>query len=153
MTNFSRATAVCIIALLLSAWSMATFIIEVLTIPSRLLAEHLERLPLPRRTDVDDLRDIFDVEPALTVCSREMVRSAISIELIAFDVAWRNGQAASALLAWSRARNLLEIGLRCFPQEGNLWVRLAALEAIYDPLSPSIQEMLILSAKNAPNEA
>lgn len=150
-----RTTATILLALILSVWSVATILIDSHASPYRAIAERLE-------TGADSARDpryIAHIEQALTddeifsLCSREVVRSAASIRLAILDASHRNGDSNAQETALANARDTLRRSLRCFPRDGNLWLRLAMVEFARAGPTNSVQGMLQASLATAPSEA
>jgi hypothetical protein len=89
----------------------------------------------------------------MTMCPRESIRSAVSIELAALDAAHKEGKLREWELELAAADRLLRHGLRCFPYDGNMWLRLAMVEFARTGPTNNVEDMLGLSADVAPNEA
>jgi hypothetical protein len=89
----------------------------------------------------------------MAVCPRDLVRSAVSIELAALDATSRDGKSREWEAGLAVTDRLLRHGLRCFPYDGNLWLRLAMVEFARAGPTRNVVDMLKLSAKVAPNEA
>lgn len=148
-----RAIAAITLALVIGIWSLATLLIEAIVTPVRSLAERVETGPARPWTFFSAIRRMQPDQGALAVCPRDLVRSAASIELAALDAAQRDGQSRDWELGLASTDRLLRHGLRCFPYDGNLWLRLAMVEYARTGPTRNVQDMLKLSADTAPYEA
>jgi len=148
-----RAMAAIIVALIIGIWSLATLVIEAIVAPVRSLAERIETGPSRDSTFFSAIRRMDTELGALAVCPRDLVRSAASIELAALDATSRDGKSREWEVGLAAADRLLRHGLRCFPYDGNLWLRLAMVEFARAGPTRNVVEMLKLSGKVAPNEA
>jgi hypothetical protein len=148
-----RAIAAISLALIIGIWSLATLLIEVIVTPVRSLAERIETGPPRTSTFFSAIRRMDTKAGALAVCPRDLVRSAVSIELAALDSAQRDGKTREWQTGLAAADRLLRHGLRCFPYDGHLWLRLAMVEFARTGPTRNVADMLRLSAAAAPNEA
>ncbi len=156
-----RVLATIPVVLVLAIWSLATAFVDAVGRPVVALA---------RRVEADTRRDFKYLGGAghapaaragLAVCSRRGVRSVVSLTLAELDVAYRGGDASAraATLATTRAATLADADLvlrdaiRCFPYDGNLWLRLAGVEFARVGATTRVEEMLALSASTAPSAA
>jgi hypothetical protein len=148
-----RALATILAVSILAIWSLATIIIDAVGRPS---------LSLASRVEADSDRDFSYLakvglgpmaQAGLNVCSRPAVRSIVSIRLAELDLAHRSGDAGMWASALADAGGLLREAIRCFPYDGNLWLRLAAVEFARTGSTADVEEMLALSASVAPSEA
>jgi hypothetical protein len=89
----------------------------------------------------------------MAVCPRDLIRSAVSVELASLDATSRNGKPREWATELAAIDRLLRHGLRCFPYDGNLWLRLAMVEFARTGPTRNVEDMLKLSAAVAPNEA
>lgn len=142
------------LALILLIWSVATVFVEAYTDPYRAIAERLE-------TGTGKARDpssFARIEKALGqndasfFCPRDLVRSATSIRLAILDAHYRSGDEGLDA-ALGKARDALTSSLRCFPRDGNLWLRLAMIEFARGGATSTVQDMLKASFAMAPSEA
>jgi hypothetical protein len=69
------------------------------------------------------------------------------------ELAHRSGNAATWVTALVEADVLLRNGIRCFPYDGNLWLRLALVEFARRGPTTEVAQLLRLSATAAPSEA
>ena len=90
---------------------------------------------------------------SLSVCPRDLVRSAVSIELAALDAARKDAASTVWEARLAATGRLLRHGLHCFPLDGNMWLRLAMVEFAGAGPTSTVEEMLRLSADTAPSEA
>ena len=148
-----RAIAALTLALIIGIWSLATLLIEAIVTPVRSLAERIETGPPRAWTFFSALRRMDPELGAMAVCPRDLVRSAVSIELASLDAASREGKTREWETGLAAADRLLRHGLRCFPYDGNLWLRLAMVEFARTGPTRKVEEMLQMSANAAPNEA
>jgi hypothetical protein len=148
-----RAIAAITLALIVGIWSLATLLVEAIVAPVRSLAERVETGPPRAWTFFSAIRRTDTETGALAVCPRDMVRSVVSIELAALEAAQREGKAREWESGLASTDRLLRRGLRCFPYDGNMWLRLAMVEFARAGPTRNVQEMLKLSANVAPNEA
>ena len=150
-----RTTAIILLALALSFWSAVTFVVDFRAGPYRALAERLETAT----GSVRDPRYIARIERALSnddifsLCSRELVRSAASIRLALLDTSYQDDDAGVREAALAKARDTLKRSLRCYPRDGNFWLRLAMVEFARTGPTSSVQEMLRASLAAAPSDA
>lgn len=148
-----RAIAASTLALIIGIWSLATLLIEAIVTPVRSLAERVETGPPRAWAFFSAIRRMDTELGAMAACPRDLVRSAVSIELAALDAASRYGKAREWQAGLAAADRLLRHGLRCFPYDGNLWLRLAMVEFARTGPTRNVADMLKLSANVAPNEA
>jgi hypothetical protein len=144
-----------LLACVLSIWAVATYVIDAHAGPYRALAEQLERSADGKQ----DPRYMARIEKAmadtviLLVCSREIARSAVSIRLAILDAAHQTGDAAAEKRALANATDTLNRSLRCFPRDGNLWLRLAMVEHARTGPTKAVEDMLRASHAAAPSDA
>jgi hypothetical protein len=148
-----RAVAAITVALIIGTWSLATLVIEAIVAPVRSLAERIETGPPRASTFFSAIRRMDTELGAMAVCPRDLVRSAVSIELAALDAVSRDGKSREWEAGLAATDRLLRHGLRCFPYDGNLWLRLAMVEYARAGPTRNVADMLKLSANVAPNEA
>ena len=148
-----RAIAAITLALIIGIWSLATLLIEAIVTPVRSLAERVETGSPRPWTFFSAIRRMDTELGAMAVCPRDLVRSAVSIELAALDAASRDGKSREWNAGLTATDRLLRHGLRCFPYDGNLWLRLAMVEFARTGPTRNVEEMLKVSAQVAPNEA
>jgi hypothetical protein len=148
-----RAIAAISLALVIGIWSLATLLIDAIVTPVRGLAERIETGPPRASAFFAAIRRMDTEAGALAVCPRDLVRSAVSIELAALDAASRDGKKREWEMGLAAADRLLRHGLRCFPYDGNLWLRLAMVEFARTGPTRNVADMLKMSANVAPNEA
>src|SRR5262249_44786208 len=74
-------------------------------------------------------------------------------ELAGLDAASKEGKLREWEMELAAADRLLRHGLRCFPYDGNMWLRLAMVQFARTGPTSSVDGMLKLSADVAPNEA
>jgi hypothetical protein len=147
-----RALITAALACFVGVWSLATVVIDVVTSPYRLAAERLEdgaSADLAYFTAMS--REITSSEK-LALCSRDMTRSAASIMLAGIDAALKTLDPVVSGKALAEAQSVLKAGLRCFPQDGNLWLRLAMVELARAGPRADVERMIRLSAAMAPRE-
>jgi hypothetical protein len=149
-----RAIATVLLALALLVWSVATIVVRLGTSSVRAIAEDLEDAAAPR-----DLGYFTHIEQSLADgeiagwCARDAVQSFATIRLSMLDASSRSGDPAAQAAALTSARATLRSGLRCFPRDGNLWLRLAMVEYARAGPSNDVQAMLKTSQALAPSEA
>jgi hypothetical protein len=152
-----RIIATILVGFTLLAWSAATLYVDTHAIAYRAIAERLEASS--RAEAEPDASYLARVEEALAddeilpYCSREVARSAASIRLALLDVAYRTSDATQKDAALSKARDTLLSGLRCYPRDGNFWLRLAMVEFARGGATSTVQDMLKASSAMAPSEA
>ena len=152
-----RALATIPVVLVLAIWSLATAFVDAVGRPVVALAS---------RVEADTTRDFKYLGGAghapaaragLAVCSRRGVRSVVSLTLAELDVAYRGGdasaRAATLAATLADADLVLRDAIRCFPYDGNLWLRLAGVEFARAGATTRVEEMLALSASTAPSAA
>jgi hypothetical protein len=150
-----RTLTTLLLASVLAAWSLAAIIMGASAAPYRALAERLEA----KSDDLNDTQRIARIEQALpgsndlSLCPREMVRSAVSIRLAIVDASYRRDTPGSQRAALAHARDALVQGLRCFPRDGNFWLRLAMVEFASSGASSRVAAMVQHSLATAPSEA
>jgi hypothetical protein len=148
-----RTVAAVSLALIIGIWSLATLLIEAIGGPVRALAERVETGPPRKWAFFTGMRRMDTASGAMTLCPRESIRGAVSIELAALDAAHKEGKLREWELELAAADRLLRHGLRCFPYDGNMWLRLAMVEFARTGPTSNVEDMLRLSADVAPNEA
>jgi hypothetical protein len=148
-----RAIAAVSLALIIGIWSLATLLIDAIVTPVRSLAERIETGPPRASTFFAAIRRMDTEAGALATCPRDLVRSVVSIELAALDAAQRDGKTREWQMGLAATDRLLRHGLRCFPYDGNLWLRLAMVEFARTGPTRNVADMLKMSANVAPNEA
>lgn len=148
-----RAIAAVSLALIIGIWSLATLLVDAIVTPVRSLAERIETGPPRAWTFFSAIRRMDPEAGALAVCPRDLVRSAVSIELAALDAASRDGKKREWEMGLAATDRLLRHGLRCFPYDGNLWLRLAMVEFARTGPTRNVIDMLKVSANVAPHEA
>jgi hypothetical protein len=131
---------------------MASISIDAETSPFLAIAERIET------GDAHDLGYLARVDRVLGAtfarmpCPRDLLRSAVTIKLARLDGAYRGENT----IAWGdlavEAGGLLRSTLSCFPRDGNLWLRLAAVEFARAGPTDDVERMVRLSAELAPNE-
>src|SRR5262245_34873991 len=141
-----RAVAAIILALIIGIWSLATLLIDAIVAPVRSLAERIEAGPPRASTFFSAVRRMDTELGAMAVCPRDLVRSAVSIELAALDAASREGKTREWGTGLTATERLLRHGLRCFPYDGNLWLRLAMVEFARTGPTRDVVDMLTMSA-------
>lgn len=150
-----RAIATILLGLALLAWSVVSIAIDSRGGLYRAIAERLES----GAGDGRDMSYFARIEEVLTdseispLCVREIVRSTTSITLAILDASYRSGDPMVRSAALAKARDKLSNGLRCFPRDGNLWLRLAMVEYALGGATDPVQQMLRASAATAPSEA
>ena len=85
-------------------------------------------------------------------CSRPLF-AVCRIGLADLELAHRSGNAGTWAMALAEADVLLRNGIRCFPYDGNLWLRLAVVEFARKGPATDVAQLLTLSAMTAPSEA
>jgi hypothetical protein len=148
-----RALAAIGLALVIGIWSLTTLLVEAIVSPVRSLAERVETGPARPWTFFSAIRRMDPEQGALAICPRDLVRSVASIELAALDAAQRDGRSREWETGLASTDRLLRHGLRCFPYDGNLWLRLAMVEYARTGPTRNVEDMLKLSADVAPYEA
>jgi hypothetical protein len=146
-----RAPGTNVLVFVLTVWSLATIGIDSISRPNREIAERLEA-GAKRDEGYFARIDGLHAAEGMLVCPRELVRSAATINLAKLDAISRSGREAPWTMALADAGAVVREGLRCFPYDGNLWLRLAILEfSLSGPTRP-VGQMLELSALMAPSE-
>jgi hypothetical protein len=147
-----RALATFGLGLVLAAWSCATMLVDFVTYPYRAVAERLETGATADLEYFAGISGALRSSESLAACSRDMVRSAASIKLAGIDAALRTVDPAVSASALSEASDVIKEGLRCFPLDGNLWLRLAMVEFARTGPKADVQGLLALSVTMAPRE-
>jgi hypothetical protein len=150
-----RTVATVVLALALLVLSATTLIVDSRAGPYRALAEWFET----SSEGVRDPRYIARVDRALSddeifsLCSREIARSAVSIRLALIDASYRDGDAGAQQAALAKGLGTLTHSLRCYPRDGNFWLRLAMVEFARAGPTTGVKEMLQASLAAAPSDA
>ena len=139
--------------LVMIAWSVLSIGINGLAVRYRSLAVGVEAGPTADLAHFDRIGRSLDGNESLFTCSRELVRSLVSIKLAALDVVYKSGNQSAWKEQLGQAEELLRVGLRCFPGDGNLWLRLAMVEFARAGPTGHAVAMLKLSELTAPSEA
>jgi hypothetical protein len=150
---FVRAVALLALGAVLAIWSMIAIAVDAETTPFLAIAERVEA------KRADDLGFLARVDRVLAAnaarmpCTRDLMRSAVTIKLARLDGAYRKNYA----LGWAdlavEADSLLRNALHCFPHDGNLWLQLALVEFVRAGPTEAVEQMVGLSAELAPGEA
>jgi hypothetical protein len=148
-----RTLAAVSLALIIGIWSLATLLVEAIGAPVRALAERVEAGPPRKWAFFAGIRRMDTTSGVMLLCPREAIRGAVSIELAALDAASREGKLREWEMELAAADRLLRHGLRCFPYDGNMWLRLAMVQFARTGPTSNVEDMLRLSADVAPNEA
>lgn len=148
-----RALAVLALVAVLAVWSVVVIGVDAETAPFMAIAERVEA------KGTDDLAFLARVDRVLaantgrTPCTRDLLRSAVTIRLARLDGAYRKHYAIDWADVAMEADSLLRTALRCFPHDGNLWLQLALVEFVRRGPTEPVERMLHLSAELAPGEA
>jgi hypothetical protein len=148
-----RTIAAVSLALIIGIWSLTTLLVEAIGAPVRALAEQVEAGPPREWAFFAGIRRMDTASGVMALCPRESIRGAVSIELAALDAASREGKLREWEMQLAAADRLLRHGLRCFPYDGNMWLRLAMVQFARTGPTSNVDGMLKLSADVAPNEA
>ena len=147
-----RAVALLALGALLAVWSMIAIAVDAETAPFLAIAERVEA------RHVDDLGYLARVDRVLAAnvarmpCTRDLMRSAVTIKLARLDGAYRKNYAIGWADLAVEADSLLRNALRCFPHDGNLWLQLALVEFVRAGPTEVVEHMVRLSAELAPGE-
>jgi hypothetical protein len=147
-----RAILVLALAAVMVGWSMASINVDAETSPFLAIAQRVEA------NDVNDLAFLARVDRVLAAtsgrveCPRDLLRSAITIKLARLEGAYRRESSIDWADIAGDAAGLLRSALRCFPHDGNLWLRLAIVEFARAGPTDDVERMVRLSAELAPNE-
>jgi hypothetical protein len=139
-------------AFVLLAWSIVAIGIDGRTEPLLGVAQRIETNGTRDVGYLAGVDRLLGASPVLAACPRDFIRSAVTIKLARLDVAYRSGIAADWASVSTEADRLLRAGLRCFPQDGNLWLRLAMVEFARAGPTNDAELMVRLSGSTAPNE-
>lgn len=140
------------LSLLLLAWSLGTTVVEQIGTPYRMIAEHLDPAA-PRGIEYfAQLERALDTHGMLEACPRDLARSVVTIRLARLDAALREGDGGAKLRALTDAQTALNAALRCFPHDGNLWLRMAMVEFVRAGPTESVAQQLAMSAAVFPRE-
>ena len=148
-----RTFASTLVVSVLAVWSFATIVIDAAGRPSLSLASRVE---MGSRGDLGYLAKVSlgsMAQAGLDVCARPVVRSTVSIRLAQLDLMHRRSDAIAWDAALAETGQLLRVAIGCFPYDGNLWLRLAAVEFSRGGLKPEVEDMLSVSAATTPAEA
>jgi hypothetical protein len=148
-----RTLAAVSLTLIIGIWSLATLLVEAIGAPVRALAERVEAAPPRKWAFFAGIRRMDTASGVMVLCPREAIRGAVSIELAALDAASSEGKLREWEMELAAADGLLRHGLRCFPYDGNMWLRLAMVQFSRIGPTSDVDDMLRLSADVAPNEA
>lgn len=151
-----RSAITIILALVLLSWSIATTVIDVLyTQPYREVAEELEtgRAKAPDSTFLDRIERSLGGDWVQSLCSREITRSIVTIELASLEAAYRQKKQPELAPDFDHARAVLTRALKCMPGEGNFWLRLAIVNFAAGGTQATVEEQLTRSLAAAPSEA
>ena len=147
-----RAITILALAAVLAIWSMVAISVDAETTPFLAIAERVEA------NDVSDLGYLARVDRVLAAtfgrmpCTRDLLRSAVTIRLARLEGAYRKENPIDWAGLAIDADGLLRSALRCFPQDGNLWLQLAMVEFARAGPTDDVERMVRLSAEMAPNE-
>jgi hypothetical protein len=147
-----RAVATLALVAALAIWSLVAISIDAETTPFLAIAERVEA------KDITDLSYLARVDRVLAAtsdrmpCPRDFLRSAVTIRLARLEGAYRRENPIDWAGLAVEADGLLRTALRCFPQDGNLWLQLAMVEFARAGPTDTVERMVRLSAQMAPNE-
>jgi hypothetical protein len=148
-----RALATIPVVLVLAIWSLATTFVDAVGRP---VVELASRVEADTRRDFRYLGQGGHAPAAragLAVCSRPAVRGVVSLTLAELDVAYRGEDASTRAATLADADLVLRDAIRCFPYDGNLWLRSAMVAFARAGATTRVEEMLALSASTAPSAA
>lgn len=147
-----RAILVLALAAVLTGWSIASINLDAATRPFLAIAQRVEA------NDVKDMGFLARVDRVLAAtsgrveCPRDLLRSAVTIKLARLEGAYRLESSIDWADIAGDAAGLLRSALRCFPHDGNLWLRLAIVEFARAGPTDDVERMVRLSTELAPNE-
>ncbi len=151
-----RTAMIIVVAVILSFWSAATMFVDLFFArPYRDVAEQLEtrRGKVPDTTYFQGVEQGLGGDWVLSLCSRDIVRSTVTIKLASLEATYNEKLPASIDTALDNTRTTLERALRCFPNDGNIWLRLAIVNFAAKATPAIVEEQLAASLLNAPSEA
>lgn len=151
-----RAAMAIMLALVLLLWSAATVVVDSLFAePYREVAELLEtrRAALPDSTYFEQVERSLPGNWILFLCSRDIVRSSVTIKLAALEAAYRRKAPTDLGPALESARATLTRALECMPKDGNFWLRLAIVNFAATSGTAIIEQQLKRSLAAAPSES
>jgi hypothetical protein len=118
----------------------------------RSLASVIESGQQPRSEILDQLHESEQLKKILTSCDRSDLRALATTQLKDFDIALVEAEPTRADRAAAAAETAIRQALACAPLDGNLWLRLAALDTARRGPSSNTIEYLRLSHWTAPGE-
>jgi hypothetical protein len=157
--SLMRTATLIALAFVLSLWSAASILVDVLFAkPFREVAGQLEteRATFPDRAYFEQVDRSLGGDRALSFCSRDILRGAVTIRLASLEAAYRRRSPAEVDVALQSARSTLTQALQCMPNDGNFWLRLAMVNyASASTANPAaaVEEQLLASLASAPSEA
>jgi hypothetical protein len=146
--GFTRALyggALLLLALGLGGWAAARLQEDVAVAPAEQAASYMEQ---GGELAPDRLRPLAAAADLATGCRTGIRRAAVTLHLSGLDVS--DGPSAAA--AFAPSIRAITAALHCSPLDGNLWLRLAGVEAAADAPLGQVVQALRMSYWTAPNE-
>lgn len=147
-----RWVAVLALGAVLAVWSMVAIAVDAETAPFLAIAERVEAKGLENLGYLARVDRVLAANTARMPCTRDLMRSAVTIKLARLDGAYRRNYAIDWGNLAIEADSLLRTALRCFPHDGNLWLQLALVEFVRMGPTEGVEHMVRLSAELAPGE-
>jgi hypothetical protein len=144
------------LALVLLLWSAAAVVVDsFFAEPYREVAEQLEmrRAAVPDSTYFEHVERSLAGDWILSLCSRDIVRSAVTVKLASLEAAYRRKAPTELGPALESARTTLTRALECMPNDGNFWLRLAIVNFAAKSKVAVVEEQLKRSLASAPSES
>jgi hypothetical protein len=132
---------------------MAVIAIDAETAPFLAVAERVEARKIDDLGFLARVDRVLAASSARATCSRDLLRSAVTIKLARLEGAYRKNYAIDWGDLAVETDRLLRTALRCFPHDGNLWLQLASVEFVRSGPTDVVERMLLASAELAPGEA
>jgi hypothetical protein len=142
-----------VVALALIAWSATEINSARHTATVRFLAEAIEGGRVPRQEVLDRLHDDEAASWIMRGCDGRSLRALATVRLKELDLAVEMTDGERADRAYEAGEAALYRALRCAPLDGNLWLRLAIVDAARGGPALMTVEFLKLSHWTAPSEA
>jgi hypothetical protein len=147
-----RAILVLALTAVLTGWSIAVISLDSETAPFLAVAQRVESNGVADQAFLARLDRALAASSSRVACPRDLLRTAVTVKLARLEGAYRRNNSTEWAGIAGEAAELLRRALRCFPRDGNLWLRLATVEFATAGPTDEVERMVRLSAELAPGE-
>ena len=140
------------VSVLLAAWAVGGLISLSASKTVRSLAAAVDAGDRPRLEILDRMSEDQSADRLWGRCDTSTLNALVTVSLAEVDLATVTADPIRADRASGQAEAAIRKALRCAPLDGNLWLRLAALDTVRRGPSVKTVELIRLSHWIAPNE-